>query len=101
MDAVMLEWIRNLIKENNMHEFYTSSIWRRTQARILKENHYECERCKRKGLVVKASTVHHRKYLRKYPELALDDSNLEPICERCHFDEHHRRKPGFMNEERW
>lgn len=55
----------------------------------------------RKGLVVKATTVHHRKYLRQYPELALDPDNLEPICERCHYDEHHRKKPGFTNQERW
>ena len=50
---------------------------------------------------MKATTVHHKKYLRLHPELALDPDNLEPICERCHYDEHHRKKPGFTNEERW
>lgn len=101
MEETTLEWIRKLIRENNLHEFYTSPVWRRTQARILKENHYECSRCKAKGLVVRARTVHHRKYLRDHPELALEDENLEPICERCHYDEHHRKKQNFMNEERW
>lgn len=101
MTEEMLNWIRGLIRDNKVHEFYTSPAWRKLQAQILKENHYECERCKRKGLVVKATTVHHKKYLRLHPELALDPDNLEPICERCHYDEHHRKKPGFTNEERW
>ena len=101
MTQELLEWIQRLIRENNLHEFYTSPIWRRTQARILRKNHYECSRCKKKGLVVKARTVHPKKYLREYPELALDDDNLEPICDRCHYDEHHRKKQGFANEERW
>ena len=48
---------------------------------------------------MKATTVHHKKYLRLHPELALDPDNLEPICERCHYDEHHRKKPGFTNED--
>jgi len=96
----LLNWIRELIKDNNMHEFYTSPLWRRKNAQILKVNHYECSRCKAKGKVTKARTVHHKKYLREHPELALEDSNLEPICDKCHYDEHHKKK-GFMNEERW
>lgn len=101
MNIEFLKWLRQLIREDNLHEFYTSSIWRRTQARILRESHWECSRCKAKGFVVRANTVHHKKYVRDYPELALDDDNLEPICEKCHYDEHHRRKPAFINDERW
>lgn len=100
MTEETLKWIEKLINENKLHEFYTSSMWRRKQEKILKENHWECSRCKKKGIVVKANTVHHKKYLRIHPEMALDDDNLEPICERCHYDEHHR-KNGFVNEERW
>ncbi|MDO4553696.1 MAG: HNH endonuclease signature motif containing protein [Lachnospiraceae bacterium] len=100
MDENTLNWIRQLIRENNLHEFYTSSVWRKTQSQILKEHHYECQRCKEKGLLIRARTVHHKKYLRDYPELALTEENLEPICEKCHYDEHHR-KQGFMNEEKW
>lgn len=101
MTEEILEWIQQLIRDNNVHEFYTSSVWRRKQAQVLKEKHYECQRCKKKGLAIKARTVHHKKYLKKYPELALDDDNLEPICDQCHYDEHHRKDLGFMNEERW
>lgn len=101
MDDATLEWLKGLIRDDNLHAFYTSPLWRKKQAQILKENHYECMRCKKKGMVARARTVHHKKYLRQCPELALDDQNLEPVCGQCHYDEHHRRKPGFMNAERW
>ena len=94
----MLDWITQLIRENDVHRFYASPVWRKKQAQILRENHYDCERCKRKGLVVRARTVHHKKYLREHPELALEDENLEPICERCHYEEHHKKR-RFINEE--
>ena len=101
MTEELLLWIKQLIRDNDLHKFYTSPIWRKTQASILKENHNECCRCKAKGLVIQARTVHHKKYLRTHPELALDRDNLEPVCERCHYDEHHRKKTSFANEERW
>ncbi len=101
MEQATIEWISQLIKNNNMHAFYTSSTWRSKQQQILKQQHYECQRCKSKGKVTKAVTVHHKEYLRKHPHLALEDSNLEAICNKCHYDEHHRKKRGFTNEERW
>ncbi len=101
MTEEMLEWVKGLIQDDNLHAFYTSPVWRRTQARILKENHYECSRCKVRGMVVQARTVHHKKYLRKFPELALEDENLEAICASCHYEEHHKKHRKFLNEERW
>lgn len=95
------EWIRNIIKENRVHDFYNSPVWKRKKREILKAQHYECQRCKKKGKYMRARTVHHKEYLRKRPDLALDNDNLEAICDGCHYDEHHRMKPGFINEERW
>lgn len=95
-----LEWIKQLIRDDDLHGFYTSQLWRKKQSQILKDNHNECSRCKARGKVAIANTVHHKKYLRRYPDLALEDSNLEPVCEACHYSEHHTKK-GFMNEERW
>lgn len=94
-------WVRTLIRNNQVHDFYNSPIWKRKKADILKAQHYECQRCKGKGRYKKARTVHHKKYLRMRSDLALDDENLEAICDECHYDEHHRRRPGFINEERW
>lgn len=101
MEQAIFEWIKQLIRDNNMHAFYASPLWRKKQQQVLKHHNYECQRCKRKGLVTKAATVHHKEYLRKHPELALEDENLEAVCDKCHYDEHHRRKQRFMNEERW
>lgn len=101
MEQNILEWIKQLIRDNDTHSFYTSSVWRKKQKEILKKQHFECQRCKKKGFVVRAVTVHHKEYLRKHPELALEDENLEAVCDKCHYDEHHRRKQRFINEERW
>lgn len=94
-------WVRQLIKDNHVHEFYNSPAWKRKKKEILKEQHYECQRCREKGHYKRARTVHHRKYLRTRPDLALSDENLESICDECHYSEHHRKKMGFINEERW
>lgn len=94
-------WVRRLIAENRDHDFYNSPIWKRKKKEILKAQHNECQRCKEKGKYKRARTVHHSKYLRTRPDLALADENLEAICDECHYDEHHRKRPGFINEERW
>lgn len=95
------EWVKNCICNNDMHAFYTSPAWRHLQAQVLKRDHYECQRCKAKGLVSQARTVHHIQYVKKRPDLALDPSNLESICESCHWEEHHKREERFLNVERW
>lgn len=97
------KWIKDLIAQDKLHTFYISSIWKSTKREVLKEQNHECQRCKLiKKIYTKATTVHHKKYVRKYPRLALTKSNLEAICEQCHYDEHHRGpKKGFINEEKW
>lgn len=101
-------WIIYLIKNDNIHAFYVSKQWLKLKAQILKEQHYECQICKAKGKVSKATTVHHNKFVRLFPYLALsklDDEgrrNLIAVCFNCHEEIHRRKKPkGFMNEERW
>lgn len=95
------EWVRQLIADGRVHDFYNSPAWKQKKQQVLKAQNYECQRCKKQGKYKKARTVHHTKYLRSRPDLALDDSNLEAICDGCHYDEHHRRMPGFVNPERW
>ena len=63
------------------------------------EQHNECQRCKAAGYYSPCEIVHHKKYVRKHPELALDINNLECLCRNCHENEH--KKKIFMNEERW
>jgi len=53
--------------------------------------------------------VDHIKELEDYPELALDDDNLETLCVNCHNKKHGRYYRGFNNkkvnkwahDERW
>lgn len=61
---------------------------------ILTRDHYLCQTCLRKGKLSIANTVHHIKPLEDYPELALDEENLESICPSCHNKEHPEKGRG-------
>lgn len=94
------------IKQGNTTKFYKSADWLNKRDEILKRDNYECQKCKAKGKFHKAQCVHHKKHLRKSPELALTDSNLISLCNACHNEEHPEKlcksvKKGFMNKERW
>lgn len=109
-------WVQQLIDENRLHEFYTSSLWLNTRDEVLREYKYECQDCKAKGKYSKATIVHHVKHLRKYPRLALSKTyisengkkqiQLKPVCKDCHeYVEHperlRRKKKKPLTEERW
>ncbi|GLO64740.1 MULTISPECIES: HNH endonuclease [Bacteria] len=95
-------------------KFYRSSEWIATRQRILERDNYECQECKRQGRVYtdkhdpdkhKRLDVDHIKELEDYPELALDDDNLETLCVRCHNKKHNRFKHQYKkpkwNDEWW
>ena len=100
MDVQYLNWLRGLVIENNMHPFYSSEEWRKAAALARQEQHNECQRCKEKGYYSPCEMVHHIKYVKDRPELALTITNLECLCRNCHEEEHAEEK-RFMNEERW
>ena len=95
------------IKEGNTHYFYTSRTWRKKRLEILDRDNNECQKCKKRGEVSKATCVHHKKHLKDRPDLALEDNNLESLCDTCHNEEHPEKlnnpkpKRKFVNEERW
>nr|DAX89298.1 MAG TPA: NinG recombination protein [Caudoviricetes sp.] len=88
-------------------DFYQSKEWRDKRDEILKRDNFECQKCKGKGRYSKAITVHHIKHYKKYPSLALTDSNLISLCNQCHNEEHpeklkeliKNKKP--IHKERW
>lgn len=109
-------WIKKCERENAMWKFYKSVWFRSIRAAVLREQHYECQKCRAKGKVTKADTVHHEKHVRDYPELALtayyidDDGelkrNLTSICKSCHALEHpeklqKKETEKYVNVERW
>lgn len=112
--AELVQWLQRLIASNNLHEFYTSSIWLRLRAEVLAEYKYECQHCKARGFYKKADTVHHVQYLKKHPELALCKVyeyegkvyiNLLPLCHDCHEKVHDYRQKKTaavpLTPERW
>lgn len=80
-----------------VNPFYKTTAWLKCREAILIRDHYLCQPCLRKGRVTTANTVHHIKPLEDYPELALDEENLESICPSCHNKEH-PEKAGKKNE---
>ena len=115
--------IRKLIETDELWRFYKSKPWIRLKTKILRENHYECAECRKRGVITRRddgrllSTVHHVCHVRQHPELAMSryykdyetgemKENLIPVCKACHnrlHPEKHRQKNknGFVNEERW
>lgn len=99
MEEGKLQWLRSLIRKNNLHDFYSSLEWQVLAARARGREHNECQRCRAKGYYSPCDVVHHIKYVKRYPELALSIDNLECLCRACHEEEH--TKKSFINEERW
>lgn len=55
---------------------------------ILKDNNYQCEMCKDKGVITVATEVHHTIPLSIDFNKRLDDDNLMFLCESCHYEIH-------------
>lgn len=115
----LTNWIEHLISIDRLDKFYHSRYFTQIKLEVLKEQHYECQRCKEYGklTIVKPSikrsgVVHHVQYVRKHPELALSkyyidkhgnkQRNLITLCNPCHEIVHERfEKSESLNEERW
>ena len=106
--------IQGLIDKGELYKFYKSKEWLKLREAILKENHNECEWCKKKGKISEAEQVHHVQCVKKHPELALckyyihngiEKKNLVALCHDCHDKAHSRmkykRKKKPVTEERW
>ena len=108
-------WIRDLESHGKVYKFYKSKEWLELRQKILEENHFECAKCKSKGRIKRAVTVHHVNHVHDRPDLALsrtyvdtlgvERNNLEPLCARCHNEEHGRygfiSKNKPLTKERW
>ena len=96
----LTQWIRRLIAENNLHDFYVCSPWIRLRDQALDEQHHECQDCKGMGRYEPATVAHHEKPVRKYPWLALSKENLTALCDSCHYKRHHKQVARW-DDERW
>lgn len=100
-------WINELIEKDELWRFYKSKEFMRLKEEVLKEQHYECQICKERGVITKADTVHHIQYVRKHPELALSKTytyigrehrNLIAVCRSCHNKVHKEKGYGSMRK---
>lgn len=74
--------------------FYLSRAWKRIRVHVLLRDNAQCQVCRKRW----ANTVHHIKPRQDYPELALEESNLEAICAFCHNREHPEKGRGQPGE---
>lgn len=100
-------------------KFYDSKEWKVEREKIKRRDNYECQECKRQGRVTIDTNgysesakrkkiqlvVDHIKELEDYPELALEEENLETLCVSCHNEKHDRLFEGRANkwahDEKW
>lgn len=126
MTEEYLKWLKQLINDNELDKFYHDAKWLKTADVVKRLDNYECQSCKRKGRITTAGmlnakgkpiqmSVHHKKEVKKHPELALsifyyDENgnkkrNLEYTCEQCHNKFHKKfeakKVNKFINEEKW
>lgn len=115
-DKPLAVYIRQLIAEDRVEEFYWTDDWKELRQEVLDDLHNECQRCLKKGRYTRAVCVHHVNEVRHRPDLALSkyfidaegnkQRQLIPLCNICHNIEHDKlgkwqRKDKFTNKERW
>lgn len=113
MEQQEIEFVKQCIKDNDMHRFYVWGPWKRIRRSVLQMDHWECQRCKEQKRYTKAKIVHHVNHVKKHPDMALDiwytwqgekKRNLVSLCHDCHEAVHGYRKPErepAVTEERW
>ena len=97
-------------------QFYNSSKWKSLRLKALKRDKFECQECKRLGLVHTDSikregerksielNVHHIKEIEFHPEEALNIDNLETLCLDHHNAIHEKNfaaRKANWDDERW
>lgn len=109
------EEVIELLNKNQAYKIYKSKEFKELRKDVMNEFHNECARCKSKGKITRAQTVHHVQYVKKHPELAFSKyytdkhgnrkRNLIPLCNDCHNAVHDRfgyeKKEKPLTEERW
>ena len=114
-DVPLGEWIRQLIRDGREYAFYKTDEWLTLRQEVIRDHHYECERCAERGRYRRVDTVHHEYEVKKFPHMALTRwveepegrrEVLHPLCNECHNEVHGRKLRGNkpkpqLNEERW
>jgi len=70
--------------------FYHTKVWQTCRDSILIRDNFLCQSCLKSKQITLANTVHHIKPFKDFPELALDQDNLQSLCPNCHNQIHKR-----------
>lgn len=105
--------------DEQKRKFYDSREWKQLREERKRLDNYECQECKRNGLVSIDTNeysetagrkkiqlvVHHVQELEQRPDLALEIDNLETLCVNCHNRIHGRgfepKVNKWAHDERW
>ena len=116
MEMTLAKWIRQLIREGNVEQFYFTDEWKELRLEVLEEHNYECQECLSRGRYTRAQCVHHVNEVKDRPDLALnkyykdhkgvEHKQLIPLCNKCHNLVHNKLQrfiegKEYLNEERW
>ena len=73
-------------------QFYSSKAWQDCRNEYMKQAHYLCEDCMKRGIYKPAKEVHHIEELTPdniyRPEISLNFNNLVALCKECHKARH-------------
>ena len=109
-------YIRQLIKEDRIEEFYQTDDWKELRLDVLDDFNQECQKCLKKGEYTHANCVHHVNEVKHRPDLAMSRTYIDkdgqeqiqllPLCNTCHNIVHDKlgewqKKDKFTNQERW
>lgn len=109
MTSSDIEYVSKCVADKDMHRFYCSSKWQGIRDKVMRMDHYECQRCKTEyHRIRRASMVHHVHHLEDYPSLGLEifdedgNRNLVSLCNSCHNEVHPEKQIKFrkMSEEK-
>lgn len=65
--------------------FYGRKKWQVLRKQVLHDANYQCQRCGVSLLGLgRRAHIHHRKYRKRAPALALEPQNLMAVCIDCH-----------------
>ena len=78
--------------------FFESQTWNNLRYQILKRDGFKCLCCGADGKQVQLH-VDHIKPRSKYPDLELDESNLQTLCYSCNMGKGNKHEDSFKEEE--
>lgn len=110
----MIDW--DAFDRGDLSAFYCTPEWRHKRKKIFKRDKGKCQRCLGKWMpkgycvLVKADVVHHKVAVKDDHSLALVDTNLVSICNRCHdeierhekfYEKGNKDKKEALTVEKW